>query len=217
MSDEDDVYEAKGNVCRFQVTDNGAENIVEKSRFMSNSECIIEELREGCSQDSCRTRARRTRFVSREVSVTCGEPNVLELDEFTEELFKFVDFPVCGVFLRCLASRGTSKTVLFSVAWPNAERSRQCCFPCFFLLSLPPLLGHTLNEQYRVELPVFESSSIVVSMVRSVAQHTLRSSDVHSIRTEDIFALEELSFNETRRAKNSRPRRCATPVDSVLS
>ena len=36
----------------------------------------------------------------------------------------------------------------------------------------------------------------------SVAQHTLLSSDVRSIRTEDIFALDELSFNETRRAKN---------------
>ena len=35
----------------------------------------------------------------------------------------------------------------------------------------------------------------------SVAQHTLLSSDVHSIRTEDFFALEELSFNETRREK----------------
>ena len=50
-----------------------------------------------------------------------------------------VDFPVFGVFLHCLATRGTSRTVLSSS----------------FVLCLPSLLGHTLNEQFSVKLPCF--------------------------------------------------------------
>ena len=109
MRDKDDVHEAKGNACRFQMTDRFSENDVEKSWFMSNSECIIEELREWCNQDSYKTRAHRIRFVlallrglknerdsamvigSREVCVTCGEPIVLVLDEYSEELFDIFD------------------------------------------------------------------------------------------------------------------------------
>ena len=46
MRDADDVHEAKGNVCRFRMTGNFAEdNIERESEFMSNSECVIEELR----------------------------------------------------------------------------------------------------------------------------------------------------------------------------
>ena len=73
-------------------------------------------------------------------------------------------------------------------------RSRQSTSKTLFL-SLPPLLCPW--------------SEVLV------AQHILFCSDVHSIRTEDIFALEELSFNETRREKDSHLRRCASLVDSV--
>ena len=95
-----------------------------------------------------------------------------------------VEFLVSGVFLHCLATRGTSKTVLFSLfvspftAWSHVERAKPCRIP---LLSLSLLLS-----------PWSEVS---------VAQHILISPDVHNFRTEDIFALEELSFNETRLEK----------------
>ena len=62
-------------------------------------------------------------------------------------------------------------------------------------------LRHTLNEQYSVDFLLFESPLLSPWSEVSVAQHILLSSDVYSIRTEDIFALEELSFNETGREK----------------
>ena len=102
MMEKDDVYEAKGNTCRFQMTGKFVEK---ESGFVSNSECVIQELRDWfCSQGSC-----RTRFVlsvlkglkneidsaraigSMEIGVTCEEPNVLELDEYTEELLDVFD------------------------------------------------------------------------------------------------------------------------------
>ena len=65
VREKDDVCEGKGSVCRFQMTDKFAEDNVEKeSGFMTNSECIIQELREWwCNQDSSRTEANHTRFV----------------------------------------------------------------------------------------------------------------------------------------------------------
>ena len=57
LRDKDAVHETTGNVCRFQMADKIVEdNAVKESGFISNSECIIEQLREWCSQDSCRTR-----------------------------------------------------------------------------------------------------------------------------------------------------------------
>ena len=44
MRDKDDVYEAKGCVCLFHMIGKVAEDNVEnKSGFMSNSECVVEE------------------------------------------------------------------------------------------------------------------------------------------------------------------------------
>ena len=93
MRERDDVSEAKGSVCRCQMTGQVAEK---ESRFVSNSECITQELREWCcSQDSCRTRfmlsvlkclkneidsAKAVGLL--EIGVTCEEPSVLELDEY---------------------------------------------------------------------------------------------------------------------------------------
>ena len=80
------------------------DNAVKESRFISNAECIIEQSCEWCSLDSC-----RTRFVlsvltglkneidsakaigSIEIGITCEEPNVQELDEYSEELFDVFD------------------------------------------------------------------------------------------------------------------------------
>ena len=54
MSEKDNVHEAKGNACRFQMTGMFAEK---ESGLISNSECVIQELRERCcSQDSCTTK-----------------------------------------------------------------------------------------------------------------------------------------------------------------
>ena len=55
MRERDDVSEAKGSVCRCQITGQFAEK---ESSFVSNLECITHELRAWCccSQDSCRTR-----------------------------------------------------------------------------------------------------------------------------------------------------------------
>ena len=75
MRDKDDIYEAKDNVCRIQMTDEFEEK---ESCFVSNSKCTIQELREWCySQDSC-----RTRFVP---------SSVLEFDKNTEELLDVFD------------------------------------------------------------------------------------------------------------------------------
>ena len=60
MREKDDVYEAKGNVRRIQTSRKFAQK---DSGFISNSECVIEELRGWCSQGSCKTRAHSKRFV----------------------------------------------------------------------------------------------------------------------------------------------------------
>ena len=83
------------------MTDQFAEK---ESRCVSNSECITQELREWCcSQDSCRTRFMLSvlslkneidsakAIGSVEIGVTCEEPHVLELDEYTEELLDVFD------------------------------------------------------------------------------------------------------------------------------
>ena len=41
MAEKDGVHKMKGDLCRFQLATNGVEK---RSCFMSNSECIIEEL-----------------------------------------------------------------------------------------------------------------------------------------------------------------------------
>ena len=61
--------------------------------------------------------------------------------------------------------------------------------------------------------PCFEISSCVQG--RKCQLHSTLSSGVYSINIEDMFALEELSFNETRREKNSHLRRCKSPADIV--
>ena len=101
MAEKDGVHKTKGDLCRFQL----ATNSVEKgSWFMSNSECIIEELSKRCYNKSGQAKNHMKNFVvavlkglkreidsvkaigSMEVGVTCEEPNVLELDEYAEEL-----------------------------------------------------------------------------------------------------------------------------------
>ena len=96
LRDKDDVQETTGNACRFQMTDKIAEdNAVKESGFISNSECIIERLRER-SQDSSRTRfvlsvlkGLKNEIHSAkvlglmEIGITCEETNVLEVDEYT--------------------------------------------------------------------------------------------------------------------------------------
>ena len=79
-------------------------SIKEGSWFMSNSECIIEELTMRCYNRDGQAKSHMKKFVlavlkglktevdtvkaigSMEVGVTCEEPNVLELDEYAEEL-----------------------------------------------------------------------------------------------------------------------------------
>ena len=62
-------------------------------------------------------------------------------------------------------------------------------------------LGHVLNGTDSVVLPVESSISVVHGQKCLLRIARTPSPDVHSISTEDIFALEELSFNETRREK----------------
>ena len=100
------VHKTKGDLCRFQL----ATNSIEKgSWFMSNSECIIEELRMRCYSGGGQAQNHMKNFVvavlkglereidsakeirSMEVGVTCEEPNVLELDEHAEELQNVFD------------------------------------------------------------------------------------------------------------------------------
>ena len=82
---------------------------VKRSRFMSNSECIIEELSNRCYNRSGQAKNHKKNFVvavlkglkreidsltaigSMEAGVTCEEPNVLELDEYAEELQNVFD------------------------------------------------------------------------------------------------------------------------------
>ena len=44
MKDKDDVYEAKGSVCRFQMIYKIAEDNVEKFGFKWNPKCILKEF-----------------------------------------------------------------------------------------------------------------------------------------------------------------------------
>ena len=95
-AEKDGVHKTKGDLCRFQL----ATNSVEKgSWFMSNSECVIEELSKRCYNKGGQAKNYMKNFVaavlkglkrefdsvkaigSMEVSVTCEEPNVSELDE----------------------------------------------------------------------------------------------------------------------------------------
>ena len=101
MAEKDVVHKTKGDLCRFQL----ATNSVEKgSWFMSNSECIIEELSKRCYNKSGQAKNHTKNFVvavlkgSMEVGVTCEEPNVFELDEFAEELQNVFD-SISGVRL----------------------------------------------------------------------------------------------------------------------
>ena len=97
MGDKDGVHKTKDDLCRVQF----ATNSIEKgSWFMSNSECIIEELGKRCYNKSGQAKNHMKNFVvavlkglkreidsvkaigSMEVGVTCEEPNVSELDEY---------------------------------------------------------------------------------------------------------------------------------------
>ena len=102
MAENDGVCKTKGDLCRFQL----ATNSVEKgSWFMSNSGCIIEVLSMRCYNQDGQAKNYMNWFVlavlikglkreidsvkamgSMEVGVTCDEPDVLELDEYAEEL-----------------------------------------------------------------------------------------------------------------------------------
>ena len=104
MAERDDVHKTKGDLCRFQL----ATNSIEKgSWFMSNAECIIEELNMRCCNRGGQATGHMKNFVvavlkgreidsveavgSMEVGVICEESNVLELDEFAEELQNVFD------------------------------------------------------------------------------------------------------------------------------
>ena len=105
--------ETKGDLCRFQLATNSIEK---ESWFMSNSECIIEELSKRCYNKGGQAKNHLKNFVvavlkglkreidsvkasgSMEVGVTCEEPNVLELDEYAEELQNVFD-SISGVRL----------------------------------------------------------------------------------------------------------------------
>ena len=113
MVEKDGVHKTKGDLCQFQL----ATNSIEKgSWFMSNSECIIEELSKSCYNKGGQAKNHMKNFVvavlkglmrendsvkaigSMEVGVTCEEPNVLELDEYAEELQNVFD-SISGVRL----------------------------------------------------------------------------------------------------------------------
>ena len=110
-------------MCRCPMSGQFAEK---ESRFVSNSECITQELREWCcSQDSCRTRfmlsvlkclkneidsAKSMGLM--EIGVTCEEPSVLELDEY-----------IAGsASLECAAALHPDRVV----HWTNIGSRRQC-------------------------------------------------------------------------------------------
>ena len=100
MRERDDVSEAKGSVCRCQMTGQFAEK---ESSFVSNSECTRVArvvLQPGFVQDTVHAiRAEGSQeeidsakaIGSMEISVTCEEPNALKLDEYTEELLDVFD------------------------------------------------------------------------------------------------------------------------------
>ena len=70
MRDKDDVYEAKGNDCRFQMTGKVAEDNFEKeSRFMSNSERFVLSVLNGLKMEIDSAKA----IGSMEIGVTCEE------------------------------------------------------------------------------------------------------------------------------------------------
>ena len=101
MAEKDGVHKTRGDLCRFQ---SATKSIDEGSWFMSNSECIIEELGKRCYNKGGQAKNHMKNSVvavlkglkreidsvkangSMEVGVTCEEPNVLELDEYAEEL-----------------------------------------------------------------------------------------------------------------------------------
>ena len=101
MAEKDGVHKTKGDLWRFQL----ATNSVEKgSWFMSNSECIIEELSKRCHNKSGQAKNLMKNFVvavlkgvNREIG-SVEEPNVLELDEYAEELQNVFD-SISGVRL----------------------------------------------------------------------------------------------------------------------
>ena len=110
MAEKDGVYKTKGDLCRFQLATNSAEK---GSWFMSNSECIIEDLSKRCYNKSGQAKYHMKNFVvavlkglkrerdsvtaigSTEVGVICEEPNVLE---HAEELQNVLD-SISGVRL----------------------------------------------------------------------------------------------------------------------
>ena len=100
IAEKDGVHKTS-DLCRFQL----ATNRIEKgSWFMSNSECIIEEMGKRCYNKCGQAKNHVKNFVvavlkglkreidpvkaigSMEVGVTCEEPNALEFDEYAEEL-----------------------------------------------------------------------------------------------------------------------------------
>ena len=106
MAEKDGVHKTEGDLCRFQLATNSSEK---GSWFMSNSECIIEELSKRCCNNCRQVKNHMKNFVvavlkglkrevdsvkaigSMEVGDTCEEPNMLELDEYAEELKSVFD------------------------------------------------------------------------------------------------------------------------------
>ena len=101
MAEMDDAHKTKGDLCRFQL----ATNSIEKGTwFVSNSECIIEELSMRCYNRDGQAKNHMKNFLiavlkglkgeidsvkaigSMEDGVTFQEPNEPELDENAEEL-----------------------------------------------------------------------------------------------------------------------------------
>ena len=92
------MHKTKGDLCGFQLATN---SVKKGSWFMSNSECIIEEFSKRCYNKGGQAKNHMKNFVvavlkglkreidsvkaigSMEVGVTCEEPNVLELEEYT--------------------------------------------------------------------------------------------------------------------------------------
>ena len=100
------MHKTKGDLCRSRL----ATGIVVKgSRLTSNSECVTEELSVRCYNREDRAKNNMKNFVSAvlkrpmremdpvraigsmEVGVTCEVPNVLELDDYAEELRNVFD------------------------------------------------------------------------------------------------------------------------------
>ena len=113
MAEKDCVHKTKGDLCRFQLSTN---SVGKGSWFMSNSESVIEELSKRCYNNGDQAKNHMKNSVvavlkglkreinsvkaigSMEVGVTCEEPNVLELDDYAEELQNAFD-SISGVRL----------------------------------------------------------------------------------------------------------------------